>query len=204
MCANSLSFFIFRRSTLISEPWPIDGVLDALATIGSGAPDTRWGSLLARANSTAFIVTARVASVALVVSAGFIAHLCLLGAHVSWLTTKEEMDVVEPNPMISDERMDVDSSSNNNKQLLLLPQEENTARGLPFPHTVDSNGQHTIQYIGMYVLFYLLPPLYPKPDPFEQRNVEQRAAGQPLPDLWPQAQWEQAHSRQAPLRVQQQ
>ena len=75
------------------------------------------GSLLARANSTAFIVTAHVASIALIVSAGFIAHLHLLGAHISQLTTKEKMDVVEPNPMISDERMDVDSSNNNNEHV---------------------------------------------------------------------------------------
>ena len=86
---------------------------------------------------------------------------------------KEEMnrDVIEPNPTISDEPMDVDSSNNNNNKLLLLPQEENTARGLLFPHTEDSNGQHTIQYIGMYILFYLLPPLFPKPDPFENSGT---------------------------------
>jgi hypothetical protein len=101
-----------------------------------------------------------VASVVLVVFAGFVAHLCLLGSHLSQLTTKEEMDIVESNPTISDERMDVDSS-NNNEQLQLLPQEENTARGLPFPHTEDSNGQHTIQYISMCVLFYFLPPSSP-------------------------------------------
>ena len=171
--------------------------------IGSGAPDTRWGSLLARANSTTVVVSARVASVVLVVSAGFIAHLRLLGTHVSQLTTKQKMDhdVVEPNPTILEEHMDVDSSNNNNNELLQLPlpQEEGTARGLPFPHTEDSNGQHTIQYISMCVLFHFFLPFCPKPDPLEQQNVGQRAAGQPLPDLWPQAQWEQVRTRRAPL-----
>lgn len=115
------------------------------------------------------------ASVVLVVFAGFVAHLRLLGAHVSRLTTtKEEMDcdVVEPNPTISDECMDVDSSSNNNnEQLQLLPQEENTARGLPFPHTEDSNGQHTIQYISMCVPFPFSSTFIPKPDPFENSGT---------------------------------
>jgi len=119
------------------------------------------GSLLTQANSAAFVITAHVASIVLVISAGFIAHLHLLGSHISWLTMKEEMDcdIFEPNPTISDECMDVNSNSNNNELLQLLPQEENTARGLLFPHNEDSNGQHTIQYISMCVLFHFLPPL---------------------------------------------
>jgi len=165
-CTNVFYFFfIFRILTLrLSEPWHVDGVLDALAAIGSGAPDSRWGSLLARANSTPVVVSARVASVVFIVSAGFIAHLWFLGACVSQLTPKDEMDSVGT---ILDERMDLDSSSsNNNNELLQLPQEEqNAARGLPFPHTEDSNGQHTIQYISMYVCFYILPAF--KPDPPE-------------------------------------
>jgi len=47
------------------------------------------------------------------------------------------MDLIEPNPTITDEHMDVDSNNNSNEQ---LPQEENMVRGLPFPHTEDSNG----------------------------------------------------------------
>ena len=82
-------------------------------------------------------------------------HLRLLGAHVSRFTTKEEMDVVEPpNLTISD-------NNNNSEQQQQQPQEQDMARGLPFPHTEDSNGQHTIRYITMYIFFYFLPPLSP-------------------------------------------
>jgi len=121
---------LFNRS----EPWPIDGVLDVLAAIGSGTPDTRWGFLLAQANSTVVVVSARATSIALVVFAGFIAHLQLLLC---------KMGIFAPNPAseLPDEPMDVD---NNNAQ-----QDQDPAKGLPFPHLEDSNGQYGVQYINM-------------------------------------------------------
>ena len=122
-----------------SEPWPIDGVLDVLAAIGSGAPDTRWGFLLAQANSTAVVVSARATSIVLVVFIGFIAHLRLL---------LRKMGIFEPNPVseLLDEPMDVD---NNDAQQQLPLQNQDPANGLPFPHLEDSNGRYGIQYINM-------------------------------------------------------
>ena len=136
----SLSFY-FRKLTLFdrSEPWPIDGVLDVLAAIGSGAPDTRWGFLLAQANSTAVVVSARATSIVLiVVFIGFIVHLRLL----------RKMGIFEPNPVseLLDEPMDVD---NDDAQQQLPLQDKDPANGLPFPHLEDSNGQYGIQCINM-------------------------------------------------------
>jgi hypothetical protein len=132
----SLSFY-FRKSTLFdcSEPWPIDGVLDVLAVIGSGAPDTRWGFLLAQANSTAVVVSARATSIVLVVFIGFIVHLRLFLRKMG-----------NPVSELLDEPMDVD---NNDAQQQLPLQDQDPANGLPFPHLEDSNGRYGVQYINM-------------------------------------------------------
>jgi len=146
-----LTFFIHRSSFFDrSEPWPIDGVLDALAAIGSGAPDAQWGPLLAAgANSTVVVVSARAASVLLIIVLGFITHLRLLYAYAVRFTTKKQMD----DDLISDERMDVDNERD--EQRLPL-QDQDAAKGLPFPHIEDSHGQYTVQYIEMYALFLFL------------------------------------------------
>ena len=110
-----------------------------LAAIGSGAPDTRWGFLLAQANSTAVVVSARATSIVLVVFIGFIAHLRLLLC---------KMGIFKPNPVseLPDEPMDVD---NDDAQQQLPLQDQDPANGLPFPHLEDSNGQYGVQYIKM-------------------------------------------------------
>ena len=111
-----------------------------LAAIGSGAPDTRWGFLLAQANSTTVVVSARATSIVLVVFIGFIAHLRLL---------LRKMGIFEPNPVseLLDEPMDVDNNDAQQQQLPL--QNQDPANSLPFPHLEDSNGRYGIQYINM-------------------------------------------------------
>ena len=159
--ARSLSYhvlltFFINRSTVFdrSESWPIDGVLDALAAIGSGAPDARWGPLLAAgANSTIVVVSARAAFVLLIVVLGFITHLRILYAYAVQFTTKKQMD----DDLILDERMDADNERDNERDEQRLPlQDQNAAKGLPFPHIEDSHGQYTVQYIDMYALFLFL------------------------------------------------
>jgi len=118
-----------------------------LAAIGSGSPNAQWGPLLvAGANSTIVIVSAHAASVLLIIILGFIAHLWLLYAYMVQFTTKKQM----MDDLISDEQMDVDNKQD--EQWLPL-QDQDVAKGLPFPHIEDSHGQYTVQYINMYALF---------------------------------------------------
>ena len=86
---------------------------------------------MAGVNLTVVIVSARAASVLLIIVLGFIAHLQLLYAYVVQFTTKKQMD--DP---ISDERMDVDNKWD--EQWLPL-QDQDAPKGLPFPHIEDSN-----------------------------------------------------------------
>jgi len=109
-----------------------------LASIGSGAPGTQWGSLLP-ANSTTVVVFAGAAFVILVCPLGFVKNARLLHAHVGRYPTfafrahTREMDVEHSlNPSLYEgEPMVIDGLE----------------QGLLSPHVVGEDGQHTVQHI---------------------------------------------------------